>query len=363
MTKNLIVFCDGTWNRADQSRDGRPCPTNVLRMFEATRLTDDAGTPQVAHYIEGVGTRWSERLLGGGFGYGISDNIKNGYQFVVSNYEPGDRIFLFGFSRGAYTARSLAGLIFNMGVLKRHETHLVSQAYRLYKSTSKKWHPDSDASKEFRSAHTHGGETIACLGIWDTVGALGAPFGRFIGEIVDALFQCRFHDVKLSRIVESAYHALAIHEKRWTFRPTRWELNADQLAANARRPDDPLFEEEWFDGVHSNVGGGYPDTGLADLSLKWMAKRAAARGLRIDLGALCSPACRPNRRGKREESQTFLSRLTTVLFVKLPRALSRKPVADEDMKLIAHIRWNGDYIRPRGAPKRQAPAKVAAPAA
>lgn len=358
MPKNLIVFCDGTWNKEDQSENGRPCPTNVLRMFEAVRFSEADGTPQVVHYIEGVGTHWSERILGGGFGFGISDNIKDGYRFLVSNYEPGDRIFLLGFSRGAFTARSIGGLIYNMGILTRNKLHLVNEAYRRYKDVTPEWRPDSVASREFRKEHTHGGETIAFLGVWDTVGALGAPFGRITGWIVDRLFQCRFHDAKLSSIVESAYHALATHEKRWPFRPTLWVLNDAHKAKNAAAEGDLFYEEQWFGGVHSNVGGGYPETGLADCSLEWMAERARRRGLNVDLGLICSPPWRPNPSTRPEESQTLYYRLATVLLVKLPSVISTRLIAEEDAPYVEDVRWNGDYIRPRSA--QPAPAQRAA---
>ncbi|MBI3798630.1 MAG: DUF2235 domain-containing protein, partial [Deltaproteobacteria bacterium] len=121
-TKKLVVFFDGTWNSADQhTKNGQPCPTSIAKLFEATLPDDGQSNPQIVHYVQGVGTRRLERFSGGGFGYGISDNIKEGYRFLVSNYRQGDEIYLFGFSRGAYTARSLAGLIRNLGILKREK--------------------------------------------------------------------------------------------------------------------------------------------------------------------------------------------------------------------------------------------------
>jgi uncharacterized protein (DUF2235 family) len=347
MPKNIVVFCDGTWNRADQTTvDGRPCRTNVLRLFEATQLDDQSGNSQVIHYIEGVGTRWSERIWGGGFGFGISDNIKAGYRFIASNYEPGDKIFLLGFSRGAYTARSIAGFIRNCGILKRHKLHLVNDAYDKYKDVTPEWRPDSEASKAFRATNTYGGETIAFIGVWDTVGALGAPFGRIIGWIVDKLFKCRFHDVRLSRIIESAYHALAIDERRWPFRPTRWELSAEHVERNAAHPNALLYEEQWFRGVHSNIGGGYPTTCLSDVGLEWMAERARRRGLNVDLSIVSEPECRPDATAPIDKSQTFLYRLSTILFVKIPSLISMNLIAKDDAPYVGNVQWNGDYIRP-----------------
>jgi uncharacterized protein (DUF2235 family) len=256
MAKKLIVFCDGTWNKADQkARDGVPCSTNVLRLFEATQPKDLNKNPQIVLYIAGVGTRWSERISGGGFGYGISDNIKIAYAFVASNYDPSDEIFLFGFSRGAFTARSIAGLIRNMGILRRDRLHLVNEAYNRYRDRSEKWHPDSPLAKTYRAvncypdANNYPEAKIAFLGLWDTVGALGAPFGLLMSRITDLLFKTRFHDVKLSSIILSAYHALAIDERRWPFRPTLWELNNEHLrriAESERNRKTSPYEERFL---------------------------------------------------------------------------------------------------------------------
>jgi len=350
-SKKLVIFCDGTWNRVDQKTlDGHPCPTNVLRLFEATMPYDKNGNPQIVHYVEGVGTRRMERLRGGGFGYGISDNIKNAYCFIVSNYEPGDEIFLFGFSRGAFTVRSIAGMIRNVGILKRDKRHLVNEAFRRYVDRSTKWHPDGELSKKFRGENTHQNETIRFLGVWDTVGALGAPFGIVLGWVVDKLFTCRFHDVKLSSIIDSAYHALSIDERRWPFRPTLWKLNDNHLQKNAQNAANgrpPAYEEKWFPGVHSNVGGGYPNTGLSDCALEWMVDRAQNHGLKVDVNLVSDPKYQPDAKEQIENSQTIFCRLATALFVKLPSLISNKLVYPRDRRChVGHIRLNGDYVRP-----------------
>lgn len=353
--KKLVLFCDGTWNRVDQKTvDSRPCPTNVLKLFEATMPYDQQGNPQIVHYIEGVGTRRAERLRGGGFGYGISDNIKNAYCFIVSNYAPGDEIFLFGFSRGAFTVRSIAGMIRNVGILKRHKRHLANEAFRRYVARSKKWHPDSEYSKKFRKENTHQNETIRFLGVWDTVGALGAPFGILLGWVVGKLFNCRFHDVKLSSIIDSAYHALSIDERRWPFRPTLWKLNDKHLQRNAQnaatgRP--PAYEEKWFPGVHSNVGGGYPNTGLSDCALEWMVDRARSHGLNVDIDLISNPQYQPDVKEHIEKSQTVVCRLATALFVKLPSLISSKLIYPKDRRShVCFIKLHGDYVRPIGNP-------------
>src|ERR1700730_15990198 len=203
MSKKLIIFCDGTWN--EPTKHG----TNVLRMLQATESKDAKGDPQLVHYIAGVGTRKGERFRGGTFGLGLSNNITDAYSFIVSNYEKGDEIFLFGFSRGAFTARSIAGLIHNLGVLERHNLPLIAEAYKHYKDKTDDWSPKGKEADKYRRENCYPWPTkIKFLGVWDTVGALGAPYGEILGYVVDKLFKCSFHDVKLSKSVDSAYHAL-----------------------------------------------------------------------------------------------------------------------------------------------------------
>jgi len=335
--KNLAVFFDGTWNRADQrAKNGLSCPTNIAKLFAATLPTHIQNTSQIVHYVQGVGTRTTERIRGGGFGYGISANIKEGYRFLVSNYEPGDAVYIFGFSRGAYTARSLAGLIRNVGILKRENLYLVNEAYKRYKDRSKEWHPEGTSALAFRRAQTWGGETIQFLGVFDTVGALGAPFGILLGWIIDKIFRCTFHDTKLSTIVQNAYHALAVDERRLPFQPTLMEPNKHHGPQN--------FEQKWFPGVHSNVGGGYPTTGLSDLALEWMASQATRHGLNLDLKRIMNAPFSPNITETPSRSQTIGYRLLSVLLVKLPGCIGLVPKKYKDA--LPNIQWNGDYLRP-----------------
>jgi len=352
MKKKLIVFCDGTWNSADQkTKDDRPCPTNVLRMLQATQERSQGGDPQIVHYIAGVGTKFSERVWGGGFGFGISENIRNAYSFIVSNYDDGDEIFLLGFSRGAFTARSIAGFIRNMGILRRDRLNLVGEAYDHYRDTGDKWHPDSKESAAFRAANAHPDATtnIAFLGVWDTVGALGAPFGVVMSRLTDTLFHTRFHDVRLSSIILSAYHALAIDERRWPFRPTLWELNdahKQRIADACARGEISPYEERWFPGVHSNVGGGYPESGLADCALAWMIDRAGHHGLNFDTSDISLPTYKMDCTVDLEDSQTWYYRLLTFLFVYLQRPWLRNKGDPKDRVLLDFVRPNGDFLRP-----------------
>ena len=337
MIKRLVVFFDGTWNRADQhDKGGMPCPTNIVKLFEATLPCDAQGNPQIVHYIQGVGTRKLERMRGGGFGLGISGNIKEGYKFLVNNYEPGDGIYIFGFSRGAYSARSLAGMIHNIGILKRVNMRLVNRGYDIYKDRSKKWHPKSDGSKGFRRDYTWGDERVKFLGVFDTVGALGAPFGILLGWVLDKIFKCHFHDTHLSSIIQSAYHAVAVDERRLPFRPTFMTPNKMHNPAS--------FEEKWFPGVHSDIGGGYAETGLSDIALEWMVSKAVQHDLNLDISKSDKPPCAPNLLVAPHDSQTILYRILSVLLVKLPSVIG--VVSKKYAGAIGHLRWTGNYLRP-----------------
>lgn len=349
MRKKLAIFCDGTWNEPAVN------PTNVAKLFAAT-CHDNEGVPQVTYYIAGIGTHWYDRYLGGAFGVGMSDNIKAGYGFLCSNYEPGDDIYLFGFSRGAFTARSLAGLIHNMGILKREYFVKINEAYDHYRDRSAKWHPSHELGSPtttFRQRYTYGGETVTFLGVWDTVGALGAPYGFIIiGYLLNRFFDCQFHDLKLSSSIQSACHAVARDEHRWPFRPTLWELHPSH--------DPSKFIEKWFPGVHSDVGGGYMESGLSDRALQWMAMQAERQGLK-SMPIVCSTQM------QRHDSQRWYYRWATLLFVKWPvlwlvvfpgKLVKPWPgwvhtllyelgvLVERDIPLkVARIRKNGDYKR------------------
>lgn len=338
--KKLIVFCDGTWNSADQkSRDQKPCPTNVAKLFEATEDVDQQGKLQLVHYIRGVGTRFSERISGGGFGFGISDNIKEGYQFICSNYEDGDQIFLFGFSRGAFTARSIAGFIHNLGILKRNKFYKLNEAFDYYRDKSEEWKPESTNAINYQNENCWPTKDIHFVGVWDTVGALGAPYGIVLGWLIDKIFKCGFHDTKLSSSIKSAYHALATDEHRWPFRPTRWTLDPDH------QNNLENFQEKWFPGVHSDVGGGYCETGLADIALEWMAKNAESHGMRVDFSRISDPIYNPDPKDEQHNSQTIIYRLATLLYVKLPSYVGIAIPGDSE-PLIQYINLKGDFQRP-----------------
>jgi len=268
--KRLVICCDGTWNTPTQSSDGKPSPTNVFKASKAVREVDAQGVQQLAYYREGVGAKLFERVRGGLFGFGLSRDVQSAYRFVVQNFEEGDELFLFGFSRGAYTARSTAGLIRNAGVLRPEHADRIADAYALYRD--RKRAPRSAEAERFRQKYSI--ETrIRFIGVWDTVGALGIPLsGVKIVGLVNRRWE--FHDTDLSSRVDSAYQAVAIDERRSAFRPTLWNQQAQST--------DQTLEQVWFTGVHSDVGGGYPDGQLADLTLRWLAGRARSQGLEFD---------------------------------------------------------------------------------
>ena len=279
MGKTLVVCCDGTWNQPDEQRHGIKAPTNVAKL--ALAVAREEGSQQL-FYEPGVGTAPSERIAGGAFGYGLSRNIRNCYRFLARAYAPGDAVFLFGFSRGAYTARSLAGLIRNCGILTSDDPEVVDSAYAFYRDRTSRTHPSSIHSQLFRDMNSHPPAPITFIGVWDTVGALGIP-EEFPGwkEMSRVFSGWRelwgFHDTQLSSQVLNAIQALSIDEQRSAFKPTLWTQGPDTAAAQN-------LKQVWFTGVHSEVGGGTDDNALSDIALLWMAAEAERAGLRFRPG-------------------------------------------------------------------------------
>ena len=265
---NIVVCADGTWNRPEEDA-GQDQPSNVLKL--ARGVAPAAGdTGQQVFYDWGLGS-YHSGLVAGMTGRGIHKNILDGYRYIVQNHAAGDHIYLFGFSRGAYTVRALCGLINNCGILKRQEARLIQEAWKIYKSPSRKNHPDGEAAKAFRAAHSHRSRKVHFVGVWDTVGALGIPFSLM------GLFDSHdeFYDNRMGSNIAFARHALAIDEKREDFAPTLWRP----------RPDVDL-KQVWFAGSHSDIGGGYrpdPDhAAIADVALRWMLEEAMSAGLKVE---------------------------------------------------------------------------------
>ncbi|MFC8669704.1 DUF2235 domain-containing protein [Streptomyces sp. NPDC057199] len=258
--KRLILCCDGTWNTADQ-----PNPTNVNKVAMSIPQNVD-GAEQLVFYRQGVGSSRGTRLRGGAFGRGLSDNVLEAYTWLVKNYEPDAKLYLFGFSRGAFTVRSLAGLVRNCGILRKNDPEKIKEAWALYRNRKT---PTSRAAATFRRENSR--ETgIHFMGVWDTVGALGIPGPRWLPR------RHAFHDTELSSWVKGAFHALAIDEQRGRFRPTLWHQQPG--AANKGQE----LKQVWFAGVHTDVGGGYPERGLSDITLLWMIRQATRYGLVFD---------------------------------------------------------------------------------
>lgn len=275
--KKIIVCCDGTWNKPGNLDRGVEVKTNVQKIYLAISQESDQNK-QVKYYGQGVGTGFTvnNHLFGGSFGVDIDSHIQDAYKFIMWNYEPGDKIFLFGFSRGAYTVRSLSGLIRNCGVIKPEFLSLVNEAYHLYRDRSTLTSPESDLIKAFKKSYSTEAETrIRFIGVWDTVGALGIPNSLFNWYNK----RYNFHDVKLGSHIDFAYHALAIDEKRKIFEPSLWEVKQTTAAYENPASGQQVCQQTWFPGVHSNIGGGYADSGLSDIALEWMVEKANKVGL------------------------------------------------------------------------------------
>jgi uncharacterized protein (DUF2235 family) len=271
--KKIIVYADGTWNTPANEEEGKVAPTNVYKLFESTldNYTDKNGkkVEQLKYYTEGVGTSpGSDKYLGGLLGWGINENVIEVYRFIVDHYEPGDEIFLFGFSRGAYTVRSVAGLIRNCGILKYQYHQKIERAFEIYRSRKPKDKPDSPQPKFFKNSfcHPEGESAIKFLGVWDTVGSLGVPF-----RLLSFGKRHRFHDVELGRHIANAYHAVSIDDRRVFFRPSLWVKD--------KKHTHQKLEQVWFNGCHSDVGGGYPDYYASVLPMLYLQCRAEHHGL------------------------------------------------------------------------------------
>jgi len=268
--KRLVVCCDGTWNKPDNVD-----VTNVEKIARTVQTDSNASgdVQQLVYYISGVGTSSYEadRLLGGAFGLGLFHNVIACYRFLSQNYEPDDEIFIIGFSRGAYTARSLAGMLGKVGLLTREALveDRLADAVHIYQGLKMPPGTPTQSPSEFKQDHCYPAK-ITFLGVFDTVGALGVPGFEWATP--------RFHDVQLSDQVLCARHALAIDEPRMKFAPTLWE------AAESGDTEDSRVKQVWFEGCHSDVGGGFPEgqTGLSDTALLWMAREARAAGLIFD---------------------------------------------------------------------------------
>jgi uncharacterized protein (DUF2235 family) len=337
--RRLILCCDGTWNSADQQRDGVPCPTNVVKI--GYRIAKHDGTvPQIIYYDQGVGTgNVLDRYSGGAFGEGLEDNIHDAYRFLVANYEPDDELFFFGFSRGAFTSRSIVGMIRKCDILRLEFVQHYREAIALYRSED---HPDDEGPVKFRKDYSIcgvGDTKVKFIGVWDTVGALGIPL-RGLRGLTRGKHQ--FHDTELSGIVEYAYHALAIDEHRAPFEPTLWACKP--------KPGQTI-EQVWFCGVHSDIGGGYPEVGLSDITLDWMMGKARDAGLILDEAAIQAHPLNGNPQEDLHNSKTGLYRLTAGIDRPIgwstedPKDPDDAPKRDDPTQSVhdsVRVRWDKD---------------------
>jgi uncharacterized protein (DUF2235 family) len=262
MGKRIIFCADGTWDEPGKN-------TNVYRLYKALTVSAD----QVPYYDDGVGSDGLliQKLAGGALGAGLYQKIKDGYTKLAHVYEKGDEVFIFGFSRGAYTARCLAGMVAVCGLPTENFTDdAVDTAFEAYRNKDQRPALLAELNKTCDLFDAK----LTMVGVWDTVGSLGIP--AIFGGVSPILYG--FLDTSLHPDVLNAYHALAIDERRCEFPATLWTSPA---------PGQTL-EQVWFCGVHCDVGGSYPDdsdgSALSDLTLAWMMSKASALGLEFDAG-------------------------------------------------------------------------------
>jgi uncharacterized protein (DUF2235 family) len=280
--KRIAVFLDGTWNTVDDD-------TNVWRLKALCATHGKDGLQQVAYYNAGVGTKFGEKVRGGMFGYGLNDTILDAYEWLIENYNPNDEIFIFGFSRGAYTARSLSGLISKCGLLMPGAPLSDGQLYARYRRagaarTIRTLASDGDGGKTDFSLEEQWmlkysqAIDVEFIGVWDTVGALGIPFAHIPGF---GKSDMQFLNTGIRVSNKYAFHALAIDEHREAFAPTLWTKDTPKVPTPDTVPPRPLdqVEQRWFVGAHANVGGGCQSDLLAQLPLRWIMAKAQLHGL------------------------------------------------------------------------------------
>jgi uncharacterized protein (DUF2235 family) len=281
MGKNIVVLCDGTGNQIQHNL------SNVLKLFRVAIKSDQ----QRVYYSAGIGTigssdawaRWRQNaksVFELATGYGLDDDMLGAYKFICLHHEDDDAIFLFGFSRGAYTVRAVSGMIHMIGLLPLDQLNIADYALRSYKQASN----DGDLGVAWHFSKVVGcrGSRIKFLGVWDTVASVLVPRrDRLVPQLLTLPYTRRNPSVEVFR------HAMAIDERRRMFRLNRWiepqsfVKNPFDKSAQATRQDT---KQVWFAGVHADIGGGYPEaqSGLAKIPLDWMIREATAHGLGIN---------------------------------------------------------------------------------
>ncbi len=302
MGKNIVIFSDGTCNESDKGY-----PTNVLKLYKAVERRT---VRQVAFYDPGVGTDFF-KITGAAFGVGISANIRQCYEFLIDFYSPGDKVYLFGFSRGAFTVRSLAGMIHKTGILKRIHRGRTNQAFKIYKKSNNQEEADRFFRRYCWQEDVNGKPpAIYFIGVWDTVSALGIPFAAVKSLNPFSARWYGFHDAQLHQEVKYGYQALSIDDQRKVFKPEIWD--------ESDIPKDQTLEQVWFAGVHSNIGGGYRRTGLSDITLEWMMKRSMEAGLLFWDDYTRRVLMLPNYNGKLYDSRSGFGKIYIKAIRKIP---------------------------------------------
>ena len=314
MAKNIVVFSDGTGQKGGSGDN-----TNVYKTFN---LILDRSREQISFYDQGLGTGF-RKLTGNVVGRGFGKNVRECYQFIFDNYEAGDRIFLFGFSRGAATVRSLTGFLHLFGILPKSRGSLVDEAWKIYKITNPT--KRKERADRFIDANHTMWASVQFLGIWDTVAALGFPETR-LDKVLNWIVPHGFHDFRLSDSVVNACHALAIDDIRKNFHPIYIEPGSNKRGE---------LKQVWFMGMHTDVGGGYAEKELSDIVLEWMIGHAVKHGLRIYADP--NPRkeiCTPNPDGHMHDSRNKAWK--RLVFKKSPRKWPKsfgKPVIHESVRL------------------------------
>ncbi|MGR9100160.1 MAG: DUF2235 domain-containing protein [Gammaproteobacteria bacterium] len=287
-SKRIVLCSDGTGNQGGVGED-----SNVYKLYSAVELRH-ADLEQLKFYDNGVGTNNNKiiRAVSGAFGFGFGRNVRDLYEFLAKHYRPGDEVYFFGFSRGAATVRAVTGFIDACGLVDLDmfpevkgdpigTDLLIWDIFRLYERRLS--NPEKAAEFKKNKAIHHpefapdGNLRIKFLGVWDTVSALGFPqdwsivvekFFALADRLSDYVFPHLFYNYRLNDSIEFAYQALSIDDERETFKPRLW-----------RHGRGRTVEQVWFAGVHANVGGGYPRTGLSNVALQWMMTKARGAGL------------------------------------------------------------------------------------
>ncbi len=323
--KRIVICCDGTGNEYGQNN------TNVVETYALVEKNES----QYAYYDPGVGTGgWEYNEVTGNLraisdkatGVGLQRNVEDAYRYLMGCYESGDQIYLFGFSRGAFTVRSLAGMLYKCGLLTAGHENLIEYASKIYNT-----HGNDDIAKGFRDTFCQRCP-IQFIGVWDTVESLALNAGK------------KWHDASLNPDVSYGYHALSIDEERCDFQPALWD------ETNTHKGQ--VIQQVWFAGVHSDVGGWYDERGLSNIALHWILEKSVACGLKINQSALSTR--KPDPDGQMHQSFTGLWKIRGTCKRKIPEGALIHNSVFERIR-IRRIRNSNEEYNPNNIPIKYAP--------